>query len=281
MLRAEGADLGSGAPLNLDYESGLYAATDSGDAPMSSKQLVRAARRGHLVATVTARIGQSSDVDHPQPALWLPAKNPNNRTSLQKIPELSDPPTFTLFGRHVVEGAIILVDGRAVGGTVTCESGGALPACAGELLRVELSDYPTVGDHALQIATPGGMVSNEVLIVLNACPDGVMFDLIQCRTATLLATIRGSDDLGSLRDRVERILERAHEATEKAEQRLADGRRTSARQSLRRAANQLNKVVRRLRSPRAEQTIPENTRTTLSETAIAIRDEAAMLRDSL
>jgi len=42
---------------------------------------------------------------------------------MQELPELEGSPDLTLFGAHVVEGPIVLVDGRAVGGSVSCARG--------------------------------------------------------------------------------------------------------------------------------------------------------------
>jgi len=206
-LEAQGVLLdGAGEEVALDYLAGFY--ESPGGVRMNGKQMIRQARRGKLVMTVTARIGPSSDVDHPQPALWLPAINPNRRTSLQQIPELTDQPTLTLFGRHIVEGALVVVDGRAVEASVTCASGGTLPACDDEELRIDLAEFPTEGDHALQLATPGGLLSNEVLIVLNACPEEASFPSLKCRLATLLETAQQSGDLGRLHKRLVRLLSR-------------------------------------------------------------------------
>ncbi len=281
-LRVDGLQLSPGTPtpLSLDYESGFYEATDASDIRMSSKRLVSAARRGKLVATVTARIGPNSDVDHPQPALWLPPRNPNSQTSLQKIPELTDSLTLTLFGRHVVADPIVVVDGRAVEASVACASGGLLPTCDDEELRIDLGDFPTVGDHALQLATPGGLVSNEVLIVLSACPDGATFDFIECRLATLLESVKEADDLGVLHARLERSLLRSHQAVEKAEQRVAGDHTASARRSLRRATKEIERFVRQLGSRRGDQ-IPESTRTTLAVEASVIKDDVTSLSASL
>jgi hypothetical protein len=55
------------------------------------------------------------------------------------------------------------VDGKRVEATVTCEAGGSLP-CDDEVLRVEMAQMPSVGEHTFMVVTPEGMVSNELLM---------------------------------------------------------------------------------------------------------------------
>lgn len=170
-MSSQGLFFGDGwAPWNhisLVYEGGQYESThDPRIAPMTRAELILAAQQGDAVVTATARLGPNSDVEHPQPALWLPPLRPNQQTSLQKMPVLTSMPTLTLFGRHVVDGAIVLVNGRAVAGDVVCETGGDLPACDDERLRIDLAQLPPVGNHTIQLATPGGLLSNEVLLLV-------------------------------------------------------------------------------------------------------------------
>ncbi len=282
-LRVQGIQLGAGAPsqLDLEYESGRYESASSSGPSLSSRQLLRLARRGALVATATARIGPRSDVDHPQPALWLPAKNPNNQTSLQKIPELTDPPTVTMFGRHVAADAIVLIDGQAVDSSVACATGGVLPNCDDESLRVDLDEFPTVGDHAIQLATPGGLISNEVLIILTECPEGATLPFVQCRAATLLETVEESDDLGTLHARLEKSLVRAHEALRQARLDVSDDQLRPASRNLRRAVKATKRFERILGSGRGQREIPVDTRTALSAAAADIRDDLTLIGDAL
>ena len=93
-------------------------------------------------------------MDHPQPALWLPSQGPAGNF-LSAIPELTSVPTLTLLGLHVVEDAIVLVDGHAVEGDVSCEIAGELPECEELQLRVDLAALPAIGEHTLQLGTPG------------------------------------------------------------------------------------------------------------------------------
>ncbi len=154
-------------PLDLVFEDGIYASANPqlpGPKQLSTQQLVDAAAAGHLVITATARIGRNSTVNHPQPALWLPSRGPAFNF-LQALPELTGP-AFGLFGRHVVQGAGVLIDGAAVDATVSCEIGGTLPDCEAERLHIDLAAVPAPGEHTFQVTTPDGLLSNEVLVIV-------------------------------------------------------------------------------------------------------------------
>jgi len=72
--------------------------------------------------------------------------------------------SITISGRHVVEEASIIVDGRRVQGTVRCESG-TLPHCSGERIVVELERSSVrTGTHLLQVQNPDGLFSNELIV---------------------------------------------------------------------------------------------------------------------
>jgi hypothetical protein len=279
-LRAEGVSVASGASLSMAYDSGLYAPLD-GSAPMTSDELIDAARRRELVVTVTARIGPNSDVDHPQPALWLPPdRSSPGANKLQEIPELTDKPIVLLFGRHVVDGAGVLIDGRAVEATVTCGTDGTLPLCEDERTRIRLESFPTIGEHTLQVATPGGLLSNEVLIRSRTCPEAATFDSVDCRLGALLASLE-SVDLGPLQSRLRRLVELAKEAMDVAQERSAEDRSVEVRRRLRSVMSRLRLFLRRLDSAHAEQSIPPEVRLPLVDEATAIRDDVTTLRDGI
>ncbi|MDJ0865677.1 MAG: beta-propeller fold lactonase family protein [Myxococcota bacterium] len=148
------------------YEDGLYWRLPNRQRGLSRQELIEGAQRGDRVVTATARLGPAVDVDHPQPALWLSSQAPQHefaRFFLARIPLLSGPVThFTFFGHHVAPGAIVVIDGRAVEGTLSCAVGGELPSCQDDAMRVELAALPPVGEHTFQLVTPGGLMSNEV-----------------------------------------------------------------------------------------------------------------------
>jgi hypothetical protein len=153
----------------LIYDGGTYYYVD-GDGVTSEgltrAELIEAARNAELTATITARHGINGDVEHPQPGIWLPAvpADVSPTPNLQAFPDLTDDPSFTMFGRHIEDGAILMVDGRRVDATVSCYISGSLPDCTNEVLRVEMAAMPPVGEHTFMVVTPEGMVSNELLL---------------------------------------------------------------------------------------------------------------------
>ena len=166
-LRADGIRLDSVTAVSMVYDDGRYYTIDEDGMtkrPVSRDKLIASAQADELLVTLTGRMGANVDVDHPQPALWLP-RDPDSTQFLQKIPEVTDTPSIELFGRHVVEGARILIDGLAVEGAVSCVAG-TLPNCDGETLRLDLEAKPSLGDHTFQVTTPGGFTSNEVMLVV-------------------------------------------------------------------------------------------------------------------
>ncbi len=170
LLGGKGTKFGTGGAIDLSliYDEGLYAREgDDGSksGPFTRQELLDQAAAGEITVTFTGRIGANSDVDHPQPAIWLPSRFPQfGGQSPPALPVLTTVASFTVFGRHVVPGAGLLVDGQAVDGTVQCELGGTLPACTDEVLRIDLAALPPLGDHTFQVTTPGGLLSNEMLI---------------------------------------------------------------------------------------------------------------------
>ncbi|HEV7732000.1 MAG TPA: YncE family protein [Candidatus Binatia bacterium] len=280
-LHATGRRLRDGSAIELAYDGGTYVPTTGTGPSQSSDSLVADARRGELIVTVTARLGARADVEHPQPALWLFPRNASNPEGRARIPELTDEPTLTLFGRHIAENPIVLVDGRAVPATVTCELGGVLPDCAGEQLHIELPYMPRAGDRTLQIGTPGGLVSNEVLVISAGCPGEPTFGALTCRLASLRETIEVASDLGTFERRLERRLVAAEEAVTEAQLQLDAGANTVAASRLRRAESQLRNLVRRVDSRRGRTVIGDATRIQLLDDGGAAQALAVALRDSL
>ena len=172
-LHADGVTLPVGDGVQLAYEDGIYVGRDDPGLTMTSAELVADAASGNHIVTVTARMGTNSDVDHPQPALWMPP-DPASPDFLAFFPKLTEGNlSFQFFGRHIADDPIVLVDGRAVGASVSCETGGTFPDCTGESFEVVLDELPTPGgDHRLQLVTPGGMSSNEILVTTAVCGDG-------------------------------------------------------------------------------------------------------------
>lgn len=279
-LRAVGRNLRDGSAVALAYDGGTYVPTNGSGASRSSDALVKAARRGELVVTVTAHLGARADVDHPQPTLWLFPRNPNNPQSLARIPELTDEPALTLFGGHVAADPIVLIDGRAVAATVTCALGGELPDCVDQQLHIALPYMPRAGDRTLQIGTPGGLVSNEVLVISAGCPDEPTLAALDCRMASLRESVE-IGDLGSLARRLERRLAGAEDAIADARLQLDASATAAASSRLRRAESRLRSLVRRLDSRRARNEIDDPTRAQLLADGTAAEVATESLRNSL
>ena len=201
-LHADGATLAGGDPLALAYEGGVYVSRQGPAVEWTSEELRTAAAAGDALVTVTARAGTSSDVEHPQPALWL-AADPESTSDEALIPELVQSLIVALFGRHVAPDPVVLVDGQAVDATVVCELGGVLPSCDGERLLVALFGMPSPGGlRTLQLANPGGLVSNEVPLSVagatGSCPRDPRAD---CVTAAGRSQLKFRDgDAERLRD---------------------------------------------------------------------------------
>jgi len=281
VLRGSGRRLRDGGAVELAYTGGLYVPTNGEGPSRDTDSLLAAARRGELVVTVTARLGDNADVDHPQPALWLFPRNANNPESRPRIPELGEQPTLRLFGRHLAESPIVLVDGRAIAATVTCTLGGVLPDCIDEEIRIRLPHHPPAGERTLQLATPGGLVSNEVMIISAGCPDDATFAAVNCRLASLRATLGIAPDLGSLERRLDRVLTAAEEAVTEAQLQLDAGATATAASRMRRAESRLRSFVRRVDSRRGRAVIAEATRTPLIDDATAAEALLAAIREGL
>ena len=178
-LRGNGASLSDGEQLVLVHEDSVYYRVDrDGVTPesLTRAQLLEQAQSGALTVTLTARLGVNSDVEHPQPVLFLDRSTIGEEAGcgegqrspfcnfLGGLPELTDSPTMTLRGGHIADGTIVVIDGRAVEGSVSCAEGGALPDCDDLAVRIDLAQMPSVGDHTFQVVTPGGLASNELLM---------------------------------------------------------------------------------------------------------------------
>jgi len=280
-LRAAGTRLRDGAALELAYDGGLWVPTTPTDKSRTSDTLVAAARRGELMVTVTARLGTQADVEHPQPTLWLFPRNVNNPEGRARIPELTETPEVMLFGGHLDPHPIVLVDGRAVAATVTCTLGGVLPDCVDQQIRVTLPHLLPAGDRTMQLATPGGLVSNEVMLISAGCGTAPTFATLECRLASLRDTVDGASDLGALERRLERALVAVEEAVTEAQLQQDAGATSVAVSRLRRAESRLSSFVRRVDSRRGQTIIGAVTRARLLDDATAAAALVVAIRESL
>jgi len=145
-------------PVVFQFEDG-YKPLEKGQS-YSRAQLLEMAAAGNFIGTFTGRHGENADYDHPQPALWTlgPIHSQRGR---QKFPELAgDNKTMTISGRHVREGAQILVDGHKVGGSMKIGEK--------DRLEITLTQLPPMGMHFLQVQNPGGFFSNDFIFHVTA-----------------------------------------------------------------------------------------------------------------
>jgi len=167
-LRGNGADLGDGAELAYVFDDGYYTRYDAGGATsdrLTRQQLLSRAADGAVTLTLTARIGVNSNFNHPQPGLWLPPGRSVPGGAAQRPPVLEDGVIARLFARHVVEGTSVLIDGRRIDATIRCEEG-SLPECERERIMIDVAQELPTGEYTLQLHTPGGLTSNEVIVIV-------------------------------------------------------------------------------------------------------------------
>ena len=148
--------------FDAPFQGGVYVETGGARTSFTRDELRTRATAGEFVGTFTARLGANVDVDHPQPAVWAPAAL-QVQSGPQRFPTLSaGNMTMLVRGRHIENGANIIVNGRKVSGSVSCEIG-ALPDCGGESIQVQLAALPAPGMHFLQIQNPDGLFSNDFI----------------------------------------------------------------------------------------------------------------------
>ena len=164
VLQVEGAFIANtkATPVTFQF-NGAYIQTDGDRKSFTRKQLAALAVEGKFIGTFTGRHGENADYDHPQPALWTlgPIHSQRGR---QKFPKLAgDNKTMTISGRHIREGAQILVDGHKVRGSMKI----------GEKDRLEITliQLPPIGMHFLQVQNPGGLFSNDFIFHVTADTD--------------------------------------------------------------------------------------------------------------
>jgi YVTN family beta-propeller protein len=160
VLQGEGVflDDGKATPVAFEYDGksrgGAYVKRDGDREALSRETLASLALDGRFLGTFTARLGARVDVDHPQPALWTLGPIADQRGH-QQFPVLVGKDTaMTFSGRHIDDGARVIVDGIGVAGTVSLD---------GETVRVELAALPPVGMHFLQVQNPDGLFSNDFI----------------------------------------------------------------------------------------------------------------------
>lgn len=161
VLQGEGVFINSGGSTQVafDFKGGVYVETGKLRKSFTRAALLSLAAGGHFIGTFTARHGVNIGIDSPQPGIWTwgPIQAQSGR---QKFPILyPDKTTMTISGRHIQEGAHLIVDGRRVSGTLISQRG----AFSDMDIIVELETLPMDGMHFLQIQNPEGMFSNDFI----------------------------------------------------------------------------------------------------------------------
>ena len=124
VLQAEGLiiDDGKGRSVILQYDSilngGAYVETTGQRKAFSRDRLYELANANRFVGTFTGRHGKNADYDNPQPGIWAQGAIEKQRGA-QKFPVLSKQnKTMVVSGRHLKEGASVIVNGRKAEGSV-------------------------------------------------------------------------------------------------------------------------------------------------------------------
>ena len=162
-------------PVAVEFDWPRYR-NRSGAGAYSRTRLLSLANAGDMVITLTARLGPKVTVDHPQPALWPvgPIQEQyagvDGRAEGVEIPFLDEDLELRINARHVLTDPVVLVNGRTVAGSVSCEAGD-MPACDDEILIVTLERSPRPGGlHFLQIQNAGGLISNDMMFFSEQSP---------------------------------------------------------------------------------------------------------------
>jgi YVTN family beta-propeller protein len=179
LLQGEGVLMGDDAAF--EFIDGAYKLSGSGEDPgLSRSDLLTLAAAGDMTLTLTGRSAQLVGFDDPQPGLW-PMGEIQQQTGVIAIAHLTDELTLRMKGRHINEGANIILNGRKVDGSVTCEFG-VFPACQDEIILITLSALPAEGGmHFLQVQNNNGKFSNDTMFFSEVAP-------VPARTGNIIAS---------------------------------------------------------------------------------------------
>ncbi len=161
VLQAEGLIIeeGKARSVILQYDSSLkggsYVETAGQRKAFSRDRLLELANASRFVGTFTGRHGKNADYDNPQPGIW--AEGPiEKQRGAQKFPVLTKQnKTMVVSGRHLKEGASVIVNGRKVEGSV--KLGG------NERVEIELASLPPEGMNFIQLQNKDGLFSNDFI----------------------------------------------------------------------------------------------------------------------
>lgn len=169
ILRGEGRLLTSGQDVAVQFRDGHYQEVKAQGRTFTRSDLLQKVRSGDLVITLTALSGKNVGSAYPQPGVW-PLAEIQRQSDVINIPHLQADRTLLMNGRHVLDGAAVIVNGRKVNGSIRCRSG-TLPHCLDEVILIELERAPSQGGmHFLQIQNPAGKFSNDMIFFSDLKP---------------------------------------------------------------------------------------------------------------
>ena len=161
VLQAEGLVIeeGKARSVILQYDAtlkgGSYVETTGQRKAFSRDRLFELANANRFVGTFTGRHGKNADYDNPQPGIW--AEGPiEKQRGAQKFPVLSKQnKTMVVSGRHLKDGASVIVNGRKAQGTVKLGRN--------ERVEIELASLPPEGMNFVQLQNKDGLFSNDFI----------------------------------------------------------------------------------------------------------------------
>ena len=160
VLQAEGLIIeeGKARSVILQYDStlkgGSYVETSGQRKAFSRDELFEQANASQFVGTFTGRHGKNADYDNPQPGIW--AQGPiEKQRGAQKFPVLSKQnKTMVVSGRHLKEGASVIVNGRKAEGSVKLGSN--------ERVEIEFANLPPEGMNFVQLQNKRRLVQQRL-----------------------------------------------------------------------------------------------------------------------
>ena len=144
------------------FDAGKYRGTRD----QTRSELIALAQGGGTAVTVTARLPRNATPEHPQPAIWVDSVGAFLFDGRLDLPQLPAANPMLVSGRHIVSGAQLFIDGQRVDGSIRCVGGRFSPTCDSEQIEITLDAIPASGTRLLQVATPHGLLSNEMPILV-------------------------------------------------------------------------------------------------------------------
>ena len=165
VLQVEGAFIKGGKKAEatrLQFRNGVYFDTRDSAKTYPRKRLIRLASTGKFIGTFTGRHGENDDYDHPQPALWT--RGPiHTQRGKQQFPKLyGGNRAMKISGRHIRDGARVVVNGRRVAGEVK--------VTGRDEVEITLDALPDTGLHFIQVQNPDGLFSNDFIFHVTQGP---------------------------------------------------------------------------------------------------------------